>query len=194
MAMKRLVLASVATLTAVLIALWLVQHWGKKAGSEARALTDNHATFQAEAGEIVPDADFSSLHSGTLRLTDVMKREGTKIALINFWATWCEGCVTEMPSLNLLYQDFQAKGFTVLAVSVDDNPAQVLPRFLDRIGVKFPIYVDRGQKLAELFHVNALPVSFIVDQNLRILQVEVGDRNWNTPEIRARMEAWLNAP
>lgn len=114
-----------------------------------------------------------------------------KVTLINFWATWCEACMAEMPSLVQLYNGYKDKGFQMIAVNLDENPETVLPHTIQQLKIGFPIYLDAGQKLSELFDVHAIPLTVIMDSKRRVIFIENGERNWNSEEIRSKIEQWL---
>ena len=101
-------------------------------------------------------------------LTDLQGKEWTlsklrgKTVLVNFWATWCPPCRKEMPSLQQLYDRFKEKGFIVLAIT-DEDAAKVKP-FVTERHVTYPILLDPGRKVNELFQVEGIPRSFLYDQ------------------------------
>jgi thiol-disulfide isomerase/thioredoxin len=143
-----------------------------------------------EVGGQLPDFDLVQFSSGKeMKFSELDK----KVVLVNFWATWCEACMVEMPSIVKLRKAYESKGFEVLALNVDENPEAVLPKTLNRLGLDFPIYVDRDQKLADLFDVHAIPLTVILDRNRKILFIETGERDWNGSDIHAKLEAWLAA-
>jgi thiol-disulfide isomerase/thioredoxin len=115
----------------------------------------------------------------------------SKVTLINFWATWCEACMVEMPSIAKLWDGYKAKGFDVVAVNVDQNPDAVLPRTIQRLKLDFPVYVDKESKLADLFQIQAIPLSVVIDQNRKILMIENGERDWDGTDVHAELEKWL---
>ena len=112
--------------------------------------------------------------------------------MINFWATWCEACMEEMPSLVALREQYAPKGFEILGVNVDENPAQSAPDAVKNMGIKFPIFTDKSNALAELFDVHAIPLTVIIDKSRKILLVEPGGRDWNTEDMQQLMQKWLN--
>jgi thiol-disulfide isomerase/thioredoxin len=114
-----------------------------------------------------------------------------KVSLINFWATWCEACMVEMPSIVKLYQGYKDRGFDVVAVDLDTNPEVVLPRTIRRYGMSFSVYTDTDSKLADLFQVQAIPLSVVMDRNRKILLIENEGLDWNGNEFRAALEKWL---
>lgn len=85
-----------------------------------------------------------------------------KVVLVNFWATWCPPCRKEMPDLDALYRKFKDKGLVVLAIS-DEEMVKVKPFLADR-NLGFPILLDPGRKVNELFHVDGIPKTFIYDR------------------------------
>ena len=85
-----------------------------------------------------------------------------KVVLVNFWATWCPPCRKEMPDLQTLYNRFQGQGFVVLAIS-DEDPGKVKPFVAER-NVAYPVLLDPGRKVNELFQVEGIPKSFLYDQ------------------------------
>lgn len=85
-----------------------------------------------------------------------------KVVLVNFWATWCPPCRKEMPDLDLLHGQFKEKGLVILAIS-DEDEGKVKP-FLAEHGVHYPILLDPGRKVNDLFRVEGIPKSFVYDR------------------------------
>ena len=86
-----------------------------------------------------------------------------KVVLVNFWATWCPYCRHEMPAMERFWQDYRGQGFEILALSQDDNPAQVRD-FLAREGYHFPAAMMAPGQATALGEVSRLPTSFIIDR------------------------------
>jgi peroxiredoxin len=82
-----------------------------------------------------------------------------KVVLVNFWATWCPPCRKEMPDMEALYARFGEKGFVVLGIS-DEEAAKVEP-FIHERKVSFPILLDPGRKVNDMFVVEGIPKSFL---------------------------------
>jgi len=86
-----------------------------------------------------------------------------KIVLVNFWATWCKPCTTEMPAMQAIYDKLRDKGFVVLAVNELEDDAKVREH-IKQYGHTFPVLMDRGNKVANQFGVFGLPVSVFIDE------------------------------
>jgi peroxiredoxin len=86
-----------------------------------------------------------------------------KVVLVNFWATWCPPCRKEMPDLDAIYKKFQDKGLVILAIS-DEDRATVLP-FLAAHKVSYPVVLDPGRKVNDLFIVRGIPKTFVYDRS-----------------------------
>ncbi|MCP9449865.1 MAG: TlpA family protein disulfide reductase [Nitrospira sp.] len=86
-----------------------------------------------------------------------------KVVLVNFWATWCKPCTTEMPAMQTAYDKLKAQGFVVLAVNELEDEAKVREH-IKQYGHTFPVLMDRDNKVANQFGVFGLPVSVFIDE------------------------------
>jgi peroxiredoxin len=86
-----------------------------------------------------------------------------KIVLLNFWATWCKPCTTEMPAVQNCYDKLRDKGFVVLAINELEDDEKVRAH-VKQYGHTFPVLMDRDNKVANQFGVYGLPVSVFVDE------------------------------
>jgi thiol-disulfide isomerase/thioredoxin len=106
-------------------------------------------------------------------LTDLQGRSWTlqalrgKVVLVNFWATWCGPCRKEMPDLDAVYKRFKDQGLVLLAIS-DEEVAKVKP-FLAEKSVSYPILLDPGRKVNDLFHIEGIPKSFVYDREGKLV-------------------------
>ncbi len=115
-----------------------------------------------------------------------------KIFLINFWATWCDACVKEIPSIIKLYETYKKLGFEILMVDLDDKPEKVLPSAIVDFGFTGPVYLDPNSTLSDLFDVHAIPLTVILSKDREVLLIESGERNWNRSDVRSLVEGWLS--
>ncbi len=111
--------------------------------------------------------------------------------LINFWATWCVACMEDMPSMSAHRELYSAKGFEILAINVDENPTLAVPPVIKKMNIKFPIFTDPGNVLAEMFDVHAIPLSVMINKDHKILLIESGGREWNDEETHQLIDKAL---
>ena len=87
-----------------------------------------------------------------------------QVVLINFWASWCGPCRQEMPHLDAIQQKYEALGFTVFGVNVEQDRAMA-DKVLRDIPVSFPILFDEENKVSQRYDVDAMPTTVLVDRN-----------------------------
>jgi thiol-disulfide isomerase/thioredoxin len=105
-----------------------------------------------------------------------------KTVVVNFWATWCEPCRDEMPSLERLRARLGSRAFEVVAVNVGESPERV-QRFTRETPLSFPILLDRERETARSWQVRGYPTSYVVGPDGRIRYYFVGDLDWASDEI-----------
>lgn len=110
-----------------------------------------------------------------------------KIVVVNFWATWCEPCREEMPSLERLRNQLTDKRFEVVAVNVGEAPERVA-RFTRDVPVSFPIVYDREGAAAKAWKVRGYPTSFVIDPDGRIRYYFVGELDWSHADVVSVIE------
>ncbi|MBI2371121.1 MAG: TlpA family protein disulfide reductase, partial [Deltaproteobacteria bacterium] len=108
-----------------------------------------------------------------LRLSDL---RGQVVAL-NFWATWCIPCRTEMPAMERLYRRYQAQGFTVLGVNYQE-PAKRVRAFMQELKLTFPTVIDPLGEVYEAYRIFALPTTYLIGRQGRFEGKIVGYRDW----------------
>jgi peroxiredoxin len=96
-----------------------------------------------------------------------------KVALVNFWATWCEGCQVEIPWFVEFQKKHAARGLKVVGVSVDDEGWKVVKPWIVEKNVNYPIVLG-SEELKKLFGVESLPVTFLIDRMGNIAAVYEG--------------------
>ncbi len=97
-----------------------------------------------------------------------------KVVLVNFWATWCPPCRKEMPDLETLFERFRSEGLVVLGIS-DEEAAKVAP-FIRERKVSFPVLLDPGRKVNEMFVVEGIPKSFVYDREGKLVAQSIDMR------------------
>ena len=113
-----------------------------------------------------------------------------KVVIINFWATWCGPCRAEIPDLVALQEKYRDR-LQVIGISQDESPPEVVRRFATQFHINYPV-VMMTPELEKLFPgIGALPTSFIVDRESRIVQKHVGMLRASTTELETRSLAGL---
>lgn len=107
-----------------------------------------------------------------------------KVVLMNFWATWCPPCRTEMPSIQVLHKKLAGKAFEVMAISVAEKPATVKD-FLKSNPYDFPMYLDEDGSVSAPFAGRGIPTTFLLDKQGRAIAGFIGARSYDGPEIVA---------
>jgi len=111
-------------------------------------------------GGQAPDFELTTVDGVTYRLSDL---KGQAV-MLNFFATWCSYCKTEMPVLEQAYQAYRDQGFLVLAIDLDESDLAITT-FQKEYGLTFPIVVDRGSNVSQLYQIVPLPTSYFVDRD-----------------------------
>lgn len=113
-----------------------------------------------------------------------------KYVLLNFWATWCAPCRTEMPGLDRLQAELGGDRFAVVTVATGRNPVPAIRTFFDENGItRLPVLRDPKQAFAREMGVLGLPVTVILDPEGREIARMQGDAQWDGPEARALIAA-----
>jgi len=125
---------------------------------------------------LAPPFELPTLDGERVSLAD----QRGSLVLVHFWATWCRSCREELPSL-LAAQDW-AKGLSVLAIAVDRGDPAHIRRYLASLplGPTLTVLHDRDGQVRETYAVQALPVTYVVGQDGRLLARAVGARDWQS--------------
>jgi len=115
-----------------------------------------------------------------------------KVVILNFWATWCPPCRAEMPSMENLYRRFKNDGLEILAVDLGEDERTV-NQFIENNGYTFPVMLDRSNRAGGLYGIQAIPATFILDREGRIIARIAGSIEWDTPRMTAAFDALLKS-
>ena len=105
-----------------------------------------------------------------------------KVVVLNFWATWCNPCMSEMPSLQRLFAAYKDQGLTVLAVDLQEDKATVQAKAKE-LGLEFPILLDAAGSVGGTYNARAIPTTYLVDRKGMIFSRIIGAREWDTKEM-----------
>lgn len=106
-----------------------------------------------------PDFTLTELDGTQVTLRDLTGQ----VVLINVWATWCPPCRAEMPAIQAAYEQYRDRGFTVLAVNLQEDPVTVAA-FMREHNLTFPVPLDLDGTVSAIYQARSLPSSFFVDK------------------------------
>jgi thiol-disulfide isomerase/thioredoxin len=113
-----------------------------------------------------------------------------KVVLVNFWATWCEPCKDEMPSIERLRKSLENRPFAVLAVNLAEPDARV-QAFLRQVPLGFPVLMDRDAAAAKAWKARMLPATFVVGADGRVRYSYIGELDWSREPVRRQVAELL---
>jgi len=125
-----------------------------------------HQTPPPKVGKPAPNFSLSRLdRTGTVSLRSLRG----KTVVLNFWASWCDPCKREAPTLERFWQQNRGKGVVVLGVDSNDSQSDAR-RFVSAHGITYPLASDpNGIVAANRYDVAALPVTYVIDRSGRIV-------------------------
>jgi thiol-disulfide isomerase/thioredoxin len=121
---------------------------------------------------LAPDFSLQSLEGQTLRLSDLRG----KAVLLNFWATWCGPCKIEMPWFVELQNQYAAQGLQIVGIAMDDASKEDISKFAKDMGVNYPILIGKEAVGNEYGGVPALPETFLIGRDGKIVDKILGLR------------------
>ena len=95
-------------------------------------------------------------------LDDLLASHKGKAVMLNFFATWCPPCRMEIPDLVKIHEKYADKGVVIIGLSVDEDKSAV-PGFLQKLGVKYPVYMA-GSSITRAFGISSIPFNVFVDK------------------------------
>jgi peroxiredoxin len=144
-------------------------------GTGEPATTHSDPAGPPEVGGIFPDFELPDLQGNTRRVT----QGDAKILVINLWATWCEACMIEMPSLQKLDDQLGSEGIRVVTISMDEEFKTEVPPVVKRLGLRVPVFTDPDLTVGNELEVDMIPITYVVARgSQRILAIESGERDW----------------
>jgi peroxiredoxin len=130
-------------------------------------------------GSGAPDFHATDLRTG--RPTTLADYRG-KVVLLNVWATWCQPCRVEMPSMERLYRRLGQSGdFKVVAVSIDEEGDSVVAAFARELGLTFDILHDRTGAIKRTYQATGVPESWVINRDGVIIKKVIGASEWDGP-------------
>ncbi len=157
-------------------------------GADSAGQTDSVPAVPA--GERAPDFTLPSLGGQEVSMA---KLRG-KVVVLNVWATWCQPCRAEMPSMETLYEDFKSnKNFVLLAVSQDERGREAVAPYIKKNGYHFTVLLDPKNIVSSAYGASGVPETFVIGRDGRIVAHHLGAFDWSRPDIRDALKELLNS-
>ena len=132
--------------------------------------------FPVEVGSSAPTFQATDLKTGQrLTLADFRGQ----VVLLNIWATWCEPCKVEMPSLEQLEKEVGPQGLRIVAVSIDEGGADAVRQFARDYGLTFQILHDPQRRIERIYQTTGVPESFVLNRQGKIVKKVIGAADWD---------------
>jgi len=116
-----------------------------------------------------------------------------KIIMVNMWATWCPPCVRELPAIERLATKFKAEDFVLLPISIDAEGKQQVQPFLNSLGMpNFNSYYDQSQSLGDVFPLDTIPATFILDQQGQLIAFVRSYVDWDDAKAVTLIQGFID--
>ena len=145
---------------------------------------------QIQLGLPAPDFAFPDLNGQKVSLSD----HRGKVVFVNIWATWCPPCISEMPSMQKLYDRFKGENFEILAVNIDSAGHEAVAPFMKELNLSFPALLDPQGNIQPLYGITGVPESFIVDREGILVEKVIGPMDWTDPKILRFFQDLIQRP
>ena len=150
----------------VILAGWILSACDKK---------EEQPVLVAEVGRPAPDFSLADLNGKVWKMSDLRG----KVVFINFWATWCQPCREEMPSMEALHRDMQGSPFQMLAILSSDTAANA-EMMVKMVGATFPILLDPDGTVSRAYGITGVPETYIIDPEGVLREKFLGPRPWDS--------------
>ncbi len=134
-----------------------------------------------QVGNLAPDFQLQNLDGQTISLGNLRG----KPVLINFWATWCDYCVDEIPYIQEIYEERSNKGLEVLAINKGESSSTVAA-FMRSYNLPFTVLLDTRQDVAQGYNITGIPTTFFIDKD-GIIQDKIIGAFPNKTQIEKRL-------
>jgi peroxiredoxin len=132
--------------------------------------------FPVEVGSSAPAFEATDLKTG--QKTTLADFRG-QVVLLNVWATWCEPCKIEMPSMEQLERELGPRGLKIVAVSIDEGGPDVVRQFVRDYSLTFRVLHDPSRHIERVYQTTGVPESFVINRQGKIVKKVIGAADWD---------------
>jgi peroxiredoxin len=142
----------------------------------------------AEIGNIAPDIVLVDGNKNQIKLSDM---KGS-VVVLNFWATWCQSCIEELPSIENLFQQLsEDPRFKLVTILYRDDKDRGF-RYMEEQGYTFPLFTTTDGSAAKKFGLTGVPETFIIDKKGILRDKVIGPAQWDSPATVASFRELMN--
>ncbi|WP_419884408.1 TlpA disulfide reductase family protein [Paenibacillus sp. B-A-8] len=167
-----------ALIAIILLFTWGIFDYKKNQSGQSNNIQQEQSieVVGIKKGNEAPDFELLNLEEQPVKLSDF---KGKKV-ILNFWATWCPPCRTEMPHMEKYYTDYK-DDTVVLAVNLTNTEQKTanVTGFIEQFGLSFPVALDSEGDVSSKYQVVAYPTSFIIDSQGIIQEIYQGAINYD---------------
>ena len=138
---------------------------------------------EVKVGQSAPAFTVKTLAGKTFRLKDARG----KVVLLDFWGVACPPCKIQMPALQRWHEQYAGRGMVVVGIEAMGTETKAIRKALKERGVTYPVASDTGNRLMTLYGVTAHPTTILIDQEGKIVHIEVGYVRGDEKEIEKRL-------
>ncbi len=139
-------------------------------------------------GNVVPDIELVDINQNKLKLSEL---KGS-VVFINFWATWCDPCIDELPSIEFLFRRFSKNPHFKLITILFKDDRQKAFWHMEKNGYTFPVYVNPDGSATKKFNITGVPETFIIDKKGVLRDKKIGPEQWDSPIILETLHSMIN--
>ena len=180
---RKLMISSVLIPLGIILAII----WGALTALKYQMAPRDSGRLELKVGATLPDLTFYQTDGKPFKLSD----STAEVILINFWATWCEACMEEMPSLVQLHNTYRSKGLEIYGVNLDEDPAKAIATTSKEFEIKFTSFLIDVGKLGDAYDVHAIPRTVTLNRSRKVLEIQAGDRDWMSQPYLKKLDNWL---
>ena len=144
------------------------------------------ATTAAQQPAVLPDVSLPQLDGRTLRSDELQD----KIVVLDFWATWCENCVSEIPEFNKLEKEYSSRGVKVIGLAVQSGWASDIQKFAKQYNMRYTVLVGNDDTVSD-FGVISFPNTYVIGPGWKLYKKYSGVSETKAADIRRDIETLL---